>query len=270
MTLSAAARVPAPGLPSASHTWPLRTTRGALAILQLNPTRPGDLSHTFRPCPVSIRNLPDKPYSVDAECSRLTVPAGRTPSAEELAKLDLGLIGILNLRLRTLPGTPITPASIPVRDVFGGQPSFDPKSRFARQAAPASRDAAHLYISANYTAGVGSAPAWTLNAKYSPVLLLYRGFNVSPFLATDIGNNAISGQTYANTIDAGVVGQTVVRPGNVLQLLTVAPGLLYETDRQFDRENLLATLDAQEFFAALFNTQQNQAFREYGRLLRPE
>jgi hypothetical protein len=240
----------------------------ALSILKLNLRRPGDLSHTFRTCQLPIRNLLGKPYAVDAQCSQLTAPLGATPTAGELAQLDLGLVGILNLRLRTLPGTPLTPASIPIHDVLGGEPAFDPSSRFARQEAPASRDAARLYLNGNYSGGVGSAPAWTLNSKYSPVLLLYHRFSVGPFLSTDIGNNAVPGQaSYANTIDAGATAQTVFRPGRTLQLLVMTPGVVYETDQQFDRDNLLFTLDTQEFFAGLYDTQQTQAFRQFGRLL---
>jgi hypothetical protein len=242
--------------------------QNAVSMLKLDPVKPGDLTHTFRDCQIPIKNVPDKPYEVDAQCSQLTAPFGTTPTNNELAQLDLSLVGILNLRLRTLPGTPITPSAIPVHDVLGGQPSFDPKSRFARQNAPVSKDDAHLYLNGNYTAGVGTAPAWTLNSKYSPILLLAGRFTVGPLFTTDIGNNTIKGQTYANTIDLGATGTAIYRPGGTLQSLAFTPGVTYETDRQFDRDNLLATIDTQEFFAHLYNTQQTKAFRDFGVLLR--
>jgi len=240
----------------------------AVSMLKLDPLKPGDLSHTFRDCQIPIRNIPDKPYQVDAQCSQLTALFGTTPTKDELAQFDLSLVGILNLRLHTLPGTPITPSTVPVHDVLGGQPSFDPKSRFARQNAPASKDDCHLCLNGNYTAGVGTAPAWTLNSKYSPILLLYGRFTVGPLVTTDIGNNTIKGQTYANTIDLGATTQTVYRPGGVLQLVAFTPGITYETDRQFDRDNLLATIDSQEFFAHLYDTQQTKSFRRFGILQR--
>jgi hypothetical protein len=198
----------------------------------------------------------------------LTAPFSNTPTSDQLAQLDLSLVGILNLRLRTLPGTPLTPSSIPVHDVLGGQPSFDPKSRFVRQNAPASKDDAHIYVNGNYTAGVGTAPAWTLNSKYSPVLFLSGRFTVGPLFTTDIGNNTIKGQTYANTIDLGAAGTAIYRPGSTLEALAFTPGVTYETDRQFDRDNLLATVDTQEFFAHLYDTQQTKSFRDLGVLLR--
>ncbi len=242
--------------------------RNAVSMLKLNPTKPGDLSHTFQACQIPIRNVPDKPYHLDAQCSELIAPFGTAPTSDQLAQLDLSLIGILNLRLRTLPGSPITPSTVPSRDIFGGQPGFDPKSRFARQNAPASKDDAHIYLNGNYTAGVGTAPAWTLNSKYSPILLLYSRFTVGPLVTTDIGNNTITGQTYANTIDLGATAQTVYRPGGALQLLAFTPGAIYETDRQFDRDNLLATIDTQQFFAHLYDTQQIKSFRRFAVLQR--
>lgn len=240
----------------------------AVAMLKLDPAAPADLRHTFRDCKIPIKNLPDKSYQVDAQCSQLIAPFGTTPTSDQLAQLPMTLVGILNMRLRNLPGTPITPSAIPVHDVLGGQPSFDPKSRFVRQNAPASKDDAHIYLNGNYTAGVGTAPAWTLNSKYSPILLLAGRFTVGPLFTTDIGNNTIKGQTYANTIDLGGTSTAIYQPGGPLQALAFTPGLTYETDRQFDRDNLLATVDTQEFFAHLYNTQQTKSFRDFGALLR--
>jgi hypothetical protein len=244
--------------------------QNAVSMLKLDLVKPGDLTHTFRDCRIPIKNVPDKPYQVDAQCSQLTAPFGTTPTNNELAQLDLSLVGILNLRLRTLPGTPITPSALPVNVVLGGHPSFDPKSRFARQNAPASKDAAHIYLNGNYTAGVGTAPAWTLNSKYNPILLLAGRFTVGPLLTTDIGNNTITGQTYANTIDLGATGTAIYRPGGALPSLAFTPGVTYETDRQFNRDNLLATIDTQEFFAHLYNTQQTKSFEKFRLLLQAD
>ena len=49
------------------------------------------------------------------------------------------------------------------------------------------------------------------------------------------------------------------RPGTTL--LAFTPGVNYETDKQFDRDNLLATIDSQYFFKGLYSTQQQQCFR---------
>jgi hypothetical protein len=267
VTLSAAANSAPLDFRVVSHL-AFASDQNAVAFLQLNPVKPGDLTHTFRSCQIPIKNLPDKPYQIDAQCSQLAAPFGTTPTNDQLDQLDLSLVGILNLRLRTLPGTPITPTSISVHDVLGGQPTFDPKSRFARQNAPASKDDAHIYLNGNYTAGVGTAPAWTLNSKYSPILFLAGRFTVGPLFTTDIGNNTIKGQTYSNTIDLGATGTAIYRPGRALQALVFTPGVTYETDQQFDRDNLLATIDTQEFFAHLYNTQQTKGFRELGVMLR--
>jgi hypothetical protein len=82
-------------------------------------------------------------------------------------------------------------------------------------------------------------------------------------LLADIGNNTIKGQTYTNTVDIGGTAQRVFLPNQILQDLPLTLGVNYETDKQFDRDNLLATGDLHYYFDHLYRTQQQKALQEW-------
>jgi len=134
------------------------------------------------------------------------------------------LVGIYVIDIANLPSPGLIPATLPVLDIFGNTPKFDPKTRFVRQNACATKEACNLYLNVNYAAGVGALPAWILDGKFSPTLTSRKQFFLSPLLAADIGNNTIKGQTYTNTIDIGGTAQRVFLPGPVLQALVVTLG----------------------------------------------
>lgn len=213
------------------------------------------------PCKIPITTLTPKQTYIDARCSQLESHSNTDLS--ELVKVDPGLVGIYVIDIANLPSPGLIPATLPVLDIFGNTPKFDPKTRFVRQNACATKEACNLYLNVNYAAGVGALPAWILDGKFSPTLTSRKQFFLSPLLAADIGNNTIKGQTYTNTIDIGGTAQRVFLPGPVLQALVVTLGTTYETDRQFDRDNLLATGDSQFFFAHLYKTQQQKALEQY-------
>jgi hypothetical protein len=70
-----------------------------------------------------------------------------------------------------------------------------------------------------------------------------------------VGNNKLKGQTYTDTIDFGGTIQKLFQPNHTLQELLVTLGPTYETDKEFDRHNLLATTDLRYNFAGLYRTQ---------------
>lgn len=215
-------------------------------------------------CSIPTKSAISTTTKLNAQCSDLVAPFNAAaPSPAQLSQLDFHNVGRRWIELKSLPGTPITPLSMPGSDIFGTTPTFDPKSRFARQAAPATKDAAQIYLDVNYAAGVGTLPAWILDAKYASPFGMWNQFQLAPLLLANIGNNTIKGQTYTNTIDLGGTAQRVFRAGNVLPLIALATGINYETDKQFDRDNLLATVDSQYFFHGLYNTQQQEALRIY-------
>ena len=213
------------------------------------------------PCFIPVTTLTPKQTSLKAKCSQFDFLSDTDLSI--LVNVDLSLVGIYDIEIHPLPSTALIPASLPIRDVFGNSPKFDPKARFVRQNACAIKQACALYINVNYAAGVGTVPAWILDGKYAPLLTSKKQFFLAPMLAADIGNNTIKGQTYTNTIDIGGTAQRVFLPNKTLQDLPVTLGVNYETDKQFDRDNLLATGDLQFYFNHLYRTQQQKALQEY-------
>jgi hypothetical protein len=149
-------------------------------------------------------------------------------------------------------------------DIFGNPLKLDPKSKFTPQKAPANKDASSYYANVNYAAGVGSKPAWILDGKLAPPMpSLVGGFQLSPLVTADIGRNTISGMTYTDTIDIGGSAARVIPLKSALREILLTPGVTYETDREFDRENLLATIDARFNFAHLYNPQSTRSLQKF-------
>jgi hypothetical protein len=154
-------------------------------------------------------------------------------------------------------------------DIFGNPLKLDPKSKFTPQKAPANKDASSYYANINYAAGVGSKPAWIVDGKFAPPIpSLVAGFQLSPLITADIGRNTITGMTYTDTIDIGGSAARVIPVKSVLREILLTPGVTYETDREFDRENLLATIDARFNFAHLYNPQSTRSLQKFKRELK--
>jgi hypothetical protein len=154
-------------------------------------------------------------------------------------------------------------------DIFDHSLKLDPKSKFVAQKAPATKDASHYYVNVSYGAGVGSKPAWIIDAKLAPpVGSLVKGFQFSPLAAADIGHNTVSGMTYTDTIDFGATAARVFPIASPLQEILLTPGFAYETDRELDRHNLLSTLDVRYNFAHLYNPQSTRSLQEYEKQLK--
>jgi hypothetical protein len=154
-----------------------------------------------------------------------------------------------------------------LKDVFDHPLKTDPKSKFKSQKAPSTKSDAQWYLNMNYAGGVGSKPAWAADVKVAPrVGPLEKGFQFSPLVTADIGHNTISGITYTDMIDMGVSAARVfMRPSSVLQEILFTPGVTYETDREFDRDNLLATTDLRFNFAHLYSPQSTRSLQRFGK-----
>jgi hypothetical protein len=207
------------------------------------------------PCQIYFHDYTNKMASVDGKCATLVSLPTDTPTLAELAKLDPDLVGVYDITLDSVPKVILIPAPLQLRNIFGNTPKIDPKSRFTPLKAPATKDAAEYYINFNYAAGVGTVPAWVLDGKISPQIADWHRFSMGPLATANVGNNKLKGQTYTNTIDLGATAQRIFQPNEILQELLVSPGATYETDKNFDRDNLLATFDLRYNFANMYHTQ---------------
>jgi hypothetical protein len=155
-----------------------------------------------------------------------------------------------------------------LKDIYAKDVKIDSKAQLSVGKAPTNKDAADYYINFNHAAGTGSKPAWTLTAKIAPPLgRLHAGFQFLPLLSADIGHNQISGIKYADTINLGATLRRVYQPGGILHGLVFLPGAKYETDREFDRHNLLASPDAQLYFAHLYKPRQRGTLEKFAKEL---
>jgi hypothetical protein len=232
---------------------------------------PGSLSYLHRvnlkasevPCEINVRAVSSGPAALPGVCSELSEETSIASAA--LANIDPEDVGVYDLSFRDPVIQTLIPGPLPFKSIFGTSLKVDPKSRFSPKKAPATKDASQYYINVNYSAGVGTAPAWVLDGQITPRLWMTHGFTISPLAAADVGNNKLSGQTYTNTIDFGIASQKPFFTTNLgpLREALLVTGFKYETDKQFDRDNLLGTADLRYSFARLYRTQDVQTLATY-------
>jgi len=157
------------------------------------------------------------------------------------------------------------PASVPsLADIFDKPVKLDSKSQLLIEKAPSTKDASNYYVNFNYAAGRGSKPGWVLDAKISPTVgRLFSGYQFIPTALADIGGNQIPNLKYTDTINMGAALAHMYQPNDILQGLLFKPGFTYETDREFDRNNILATTDLQYRFVNLYNPRQRRSAAKF-------
>jgi hypothetical protein len=78
-----------------------------------------------------------------------------------------------------------------------------------------------------------------------------------------VGGNKVPGQTYTDSIDLGGTAQKLYQPGGFLPILSFAGTATYETDKEFNRDNLLGVLDFKFNLKHFYKTQSIQTLRTY-------
>lgn len=253
---------------------------------------PGHVKPTQQ-CSVALENYSQKYILMPGQCySFNVVPAS---SVVALRNIDPHLVGVVDidfekfgkLQSALLPmGLPTGP-NIPTTDVFGSKPGIDPKSRVSPQKAPATKDDSTYYFNLNYAAGTGTKPGWLLDGKVAPVLAQAKGFTIGPSATANVGGNKVPGQTYTDSIDFSGVAQKIYqilrRPPDsrpckdhdprrqcqvpILPIVTFSTAATYETDKEFDRSNLLGSVDIKYNFKHFYNTQSIRVLKRYYKIL---
>ena len=197
-----------------------------------------------------------------AMCKQLQVDmAGGAPGLP-----DPGTVGVLQLIPKdadlTTQGVPYKVAEL--ENVLSAPMTFDAKSRLGSAKAPATKDACSYYINGSYAAGRGSKPAWILDGKVAPpVGRLIDGWQFVPLAAANVGNNSISGLTYTDTIDFGLTETRPFRVEGALQEIYATGGVVYETDKEFDRDNVTGVADVRYNFKHLYSPRAVEALRKF-------
>ncbi|MBV9181033.1 MAG: hypothetical protein JO356_06965 [Acidobacteria bacterium] len=207
-----------------------------------------------------------------------TVPAAISDQAKIRSAADLARasespedIGSFSLILdESNKATQELPASVPsLIDIFDKPVKLDSKSQLLTEKAPSTKDASNYYVNLNYAAGKGSKPGWVLDAKISPTVgRLVHGYQFIPSAVADIGGNQIPNLKYTDTMNFGAAFSHMYQPNHLLQGLLFKPGFVYETDREFDRNNIVATVDLQYRFVNLFNPRQRRGAAKFANELK--
>jgi hypothetical protein len=151
-------------------------------------------------------------------------------------------------------------------DIFGENVKVDTSSRVKLAQAPSTREAANFYFKLDYAAGVGAKPAWVFDGKVSPPIgSPIGGWQVAPDLEADIGNNSISGIKYTDTVHLGVTASRGKGLSGPLQYVLATVGPTYETDKELDRHNMLATLDFAFDFKNLYEPRKYRTIDKFTR-----
>jgi hypothetical protein len=208
-------------------------------------------------CEMKVQNALSEARSIVVKQCYVPISQAMVKSASPISVIktpeDIGYVKVTLERPMKQQGVPISLTG--VTDIFGKVPKVDSKSRLVPPKAPASKDVSSYYLNLSDLAATGASPAWAIDARVSPPIgRLYRGFQFSPLATASVGVGQISGQSYTDTIDFGGTTSRIFEPNSVIQGLAFAPGVVFETDREFDRDNLLGTVDLRLNFAHSYNT----------------
>lgn len=246
-------------------------TGNALSFLKWEDLGGGRMRKVMHDCNIPVLDGESHLLSAPAKCSTLTTISS-TPTEDQLKEVDPDNVGIYNVQFAEAPATPLIPGTPPFKTIFGNPPKIDPKSRFSPKKAPATKDASQYYLNLNWAAGRGTVPAWVLDGKVAPTLWMSRGFALGPAASADVGNNKLSGQTYTDTIDFGFTAQKPHffrdAPHPVLGEVLFVTGAKYETDKEFDRDDVLGTADLRFNFSGLYHTRQVGALQRFSRAMK--
>jgi len=222
------------------------------------------------PCTLQVEDFNGMTESLKAGGCRVAAAIPDTKkvtSAADLARLvdTPENLGSFELVLDSNKATQQLPFAVPgLLDIFGQPVKIDSKSQIVPEKAPASKDSSSYYVNLNYAAGKGSKPGWVLDGKIAPVIgELVHGYQVMPTATVDVGQNQVSNLKYADTINFGLSFGHMYKPNKVLQGLLFRPGVAYESDKEFDRHNLLATPDLLFRFVNLYNPRQRRSARKF-------
>jgi hypothetical protein len=220
---------------------------------------PATYDKTWRPVTLHDKT---KSATVDGKLELKTVPlSGAHAQPAELATvhlcLDQSLIWRLNnFKIDPASGNAILSGISVDESLQPGPPKpgaptpppiglqFADTAALSMQSGPTSKDNAQFYANFQIAAGTGAAGAWGLDGKIAmfPVPFLHGSLTLASATANTGKNTSnISGSTYTDTIDWTLPGSWAVSlwREKAPTTLTLIASPKYETDREFDKENLL-------------------------------
>jgi hypothetical protein len=254
--------------PVASITGDLVATTGSVFQVHSNvalaPFSPGQLKFVeFTPLRVKRYHDmkpelvgPTVPCHLPTPCAPPPPPPGGDPGAFGRVKISLDTD-----ELRQAKATLAVEGLV---DLFGQ--SLKAQSDVTLGAVPKTKDDSLYYLKFDHQAGRGSKPGYAIEAKLAPDLgpPMWSGFVWQPALNMDIGAGTVTGVNVNDTIipSLGVTSfKTLDRTD--LQAVRITPAISFETNKEFNKKNLLYDQDFQFIFGFLNSSRLVRAWKNY-------
>jgi hypothetical protein len=136
-------------------------------------------------------------------------------------------------------------------------------------AVPKTKDDSLWYVKLDYQAGPGSTPGYAIEAKLAPRLgrPTFGGFTWTPALNMDIGNGTVNNVKVNDTIIPSLGITRLVRfESTGLEAVRVTPAISFETNKEFNKENLIYDQDFEFYIGPLNSSRLVNAWNNYNQL----
>ena len=136
-------------------------------------------------------------------------------------------------------------------------------------AVPKTKDDSLYYLKFDHQAGPGSKPGYAVEAKIAPDLgpPMFWGFVLQPALNMDIGSGTVSNVKVNDTIIPSLGMTSIYRfNSTALEAIRITPAVSFETNKEFNKRNIIYDQDFQFFVGFLDSSRLVRAWQKYKEL----
>jgi hypothetical protein len=154
-----------------------------------------------------------------------------------------------------------------LRDFFGD--TLKIQNEVTLGAVPKTKDDSMWYLKLDHQTGPGSKPGYAIEAKLAPQLgrPTFGGFTWRPALNMDIGAGTVANVKVNDTIIPSLGMTRLLRANSTgLEAVRITPALSFETNKEFNKENLIYDQDFQFFVGPLNSSRLVRAWKKYNEL----
>jgi hypothetical protein len=154
-----------------------------------------------------------------------------------------------------------------LQDLFGDPLKI--QSDVTLGAVPKTKDDSMFYLKLDHQAGPGSAPGYAIEVKLAPDLgpPSIGGFTWRPALNMDIGAGTVSNVKVNDTIIPSVGLTELFRTEHRgPEALRITPAISFETNKEFNKKNLIYDQDFQFFVSQLVSSRTVRAWQKFNEL----
>jgi len=133
-------------------------------------------------------------------------------------------------------------------------------------AVPKTKDDSIYYLKFDHQAGPGAKPGYAIEAKIAPLLGApqFGGFVWQPAINMDIGSGTVSNVKVNDTIIPSLGLTSLYRfDSTVLEAIRVTPAISFETNKEFNKKNLIYDQDFQFLIGFLDSSRLVRAWQKY-------